>query len=517
MKRLTLLLFMTVCASFSAMYAQTKVYLDVSRILSNGNRWDYTPNDNPTSFQVYSWIGTGDNITWSAGFTKIAGEEYIYETTIPDENPNFIVVRREGQSPATGWTGVNNQTRDLILSEGNYVMITDWGSAEQATYSPITIKVNTSAPNWGNTISIYYWFGNADGAIKPSPLTSLGDGWYGCTLYGSPVNLIFINGTNWGNNPNQTTDIKNNDGTDFGSGVNVSSCFIVQSNSDGKHIVSTGCPEATVELSGVSDGDTYYVGDEIELSATSTKVLNPVYTYWYSVDNGSSWEKINEAPTPETTISYAPAAGTYCFKVDVAESTDPGNVLKSSEETPICNVEVVQAIVELKSLPKTITAGAAGTVIISSQGDLEDALGEIETNVEDPAYTFWIKVAGESDDAYEMITYPLTLTEDITYTIKVCVAESGAITPPYLACDEDDLEIGRYTGLAKTTISGYTVTSGSTIIQAQFEGAAAVELYTISGVLLKKTVAVGSFEQTGLAPGLYIVKINGEASKVAVK
>ena len=54
-------------------------------------------------------------------------------------------------------------------------------------------------------------------------------------------------------------------------------------------------------------------------------------------------------------------------------------------------------------------------------------------------------------------------------------------------------------------------------ICAGFEGSAAIELYTLNGTLLKKTVAVDSFEQTGLAPGLYIVKINGKASKVLVR
>ncbi|MCL1942396.1 MAG: T9SS type A sorting domain-containing protein [Candidatus Azobacteroides sp.] len=61
------------------------------------------------------------------------------------------------------------------------------------------------------------------------------------------------------------------------------------------------------------------------------------------------------------------------------------------------------------------------------------------------------------------------------------------------------------------------ISSGQSLIRAQFEGAAAVELYTVSGMLLAKTVAVGSFEQTGVAPGLYIVKVNGKANKVAVK
>ncbi|MCL1943429.1 MAG: T9SS type A sorting domain-containing protein [Candidatus Azobacteroides sp.] len=73
------------------------------------------------------------------------------------------------------------------------------------------------------------------------------------------------------------------------------------------------------------------------------------------------------------------------------------------------------------------------------------------------------------------------------------------------------------TGISQTGTAGYTVIGGSAVIFATFEGAATVELFSVSGSLLTKTTATGSFWQTGLAPGLYIVKINGQASKVAVK
>ncbi|MCL1942397.1 MAG: T9SS type A sorting domain-containing protein [Candidatus Azobacteroides sp.] len=111
--------------------------------------------------------------------------------------------------------------------------------------------------------------------------------------------------------------------------------------------------------------------------------------------------------------------------------------------------------------------------------------------------------------------------EDITeshYWIIQCMSAGGEGYRGVQEMTEEQVEeVFTPTGLPQTLISAYTVTSGSGIIQAQFEGTAAVELYTVSGVLLKKTAAVGSFEQTGLAPGLYIVKINGKADKVAVK
>jgi len=71
--------------------------------------------------------------------------------------------------------------------------------------------------------------------------------------------------------------------------------------------------------------------------------------------------------------------------------------------------------------------------------------------------------------------------------------------------------------LSSVVSSGYVIKNGIATIQAEFEGSAAIELYTINGTLLKKTVAVDSFEQTGLLKGLYVIKINGEASKVLVE
>ena len=61
------------------------------------------------------------------------------------------------------------------------------------------------------------------------------------------------------------------------------------------------------------------------------------------------------------------------------------------------------------------------------------------------------------------------------------------------------------------------VRSGIASIQAEFKGSAIIELSNVNGVLVNKTVGIDSFEQSGLASGLYIIKINGQTSKVLVK
>jgi hypothetical protein len=87
--------------------------------------------------------------------------------------------------------------------------------------------------------------------------------------------------------------------------------------------------------------------------------------------------------------------------------------------------------------------------------------------------------------------------------------------------DKGDISMINYgvdTGLGQNIIAGaVSVYTENNAIRAMFGGCAQVEVYDISGALLTKTTAVGSFEQTGLVLGLYIVKINDKATKVAVK
>jgi hypothetical protein len=113
--------------------------------------------------------------------------------------------------------------------------------------------------------------------------------------------------------------------------------------------------------------------------------------------------------------------------------------------------------------------------------------------------------ASLSESGLEIVASPIS---------KYRIIVSAASTNPNYIVNIIPLFLTNIKDLSSSTTKVYT---DNLSVIAQFEGAAAVELYTVSGVLLKKTVAVDSFEQTGLAPGLYIVKINGKASKVAVK
>ncbi len=67
------------------------------------------------------------------------------------------------------------------------------------------------------------------------------------------------------------------------------------------------------------------------------------------------------------------------------------------------------------------------------------------------------------------------------------------------------------TGLS-TVESNVRILSTVTGIYCAFDGKASVELYTNNGLLIEKTTAVGSYSRN-LKKGLYIININGKASK----
>ena len=58
--------------------------------------------------------------------------------------------------------------------------------------------------HWTSTITAWVWSDGQEGAWK-SP-TKQGD-WYAITENDSKVNIIFVNGTNWNGNANQTEDM----------------------------------------------------------------------------------------------------------------------------------------------------------------------------------------------------------------------------------------------------------------------------------------------------------------------
>ena len=59
--------------------------------------------------------------------------------------------------------------------------------------------------------------------------------------------------------------------------------------------------------------------------------------------------------------------------------------------------------------------------------------------------------------------------------------------------------------------------SGKSFIRAEFDGKAKVEVYNLSGILLKQAHATNTFTVDNLNAGLYIIKVNGGAYKVVLE
>ena len=73
------------------------------------------------------------------------------------------------------------------------------------------------------------------------------------------------------------------------------------------------------------------------------------------------------------------------------------------------------------------------------------------------------------------------------------------------------------TGIQSVVIDDVIVIGDRTALTVQFTGNATIELYTIQGALLNKTVATGIYNRAGLPAGIYVVKVNNKAYKALVK
>ena len=77
------------------------------------------------------------------------------------------------------------------------------GVGEKYQYKEITIKAKMPS-NWGNTISAWVWEDGYNGSWET--LTKEGD-WYTYSKSCNKLNIIFVNGTTWNGENNQTADI----------------------------------------------------------------------------------------------------------------------------------------------------------------------------------------------------------------------------------------------------------------------------------------------------------------------
>lgn len=256
-----------------------------------------------------------------------------------------------------------------------------------------------------------------------------------------------------------------------------------------------------------------FLGESVALNARSENVTAPVYTYSVKVPEATDF-------TPLETNSYKPEAlGEHTFRVTVAESTAPATVLAEVEKT-----------VMVRELPEPITVKVKvpaewGTTISLWCWDEYDAGHWLYTTADGEWYTAtlerlypasFIVVNGSdwpSGDNSQQTVDVMGITASGCYEVgAVDEAQQGKRVVTSVDCGE---EPGTGTGL-DVMESHTTVLADGQGIQATFDGTQRVQLYSVSGQLLHDATCDAAFAYPA-AKGIYLLRIGGEAYKVAVK
>lgn len=155
--------------------------------------------------------GATRTLTFSGTITLDPGT-YIIALVYRDNNGNFNFA---------GSTYYSNPVYVVVKGEGEGDMPTD----------PITVKAKMPS-NWGSTISAWAWLDGSEGQW----VTLKRDGeWYSYTTSAIPLNIIFVNGSTWNGDNNQTVDIRLTENT----------CIQLNSNGTNKCTYTVvDCPSA---------------------------------------------------------------------------------------------------------------------------------------------------------------------------------------------------------------------------------------------------------------------------------
>lgn len=183
-------------------------------------------------FSVWVWPH-GGNGHWEA-LTPVDGKARL---TVNSEELNAVIVKGIGHDDH--WTGIgdNDKTNDISIRNDACVKVGDEASGVRSflfqdcsSSHLITIKAKKPA-SWGNVISAWVWEDGQAGAWKT--LQNNGD-WYFFSQEAKRLNIIFVNGTDWNGDDNQTIDIS----------TQQDACYILGNNGGKKSAILTDCSEA---------------------------------------------------------------------------------------------------------------------------------------------------------------------------------------------------------------------------------------------------------------------------------
>lgn len=186
-------------------------------LLSEGGTGHVDDNNSKANYSV---VGIGIDKA-----VRIAYHNLMYYIT---STAGYNESRQGAIQAAIDLYGQGSQEHQSVVNAWHAVGV---GSKYTPTLDPVTVKAKMPS-NWGTTISAWAWSDDSEG----SWVTLKKEGnWYSYTSAASPLNIVFVNGTTWNGDSNQSVDIC----------LTTSSCIQLGSNSGKRTYTVVDCPVET--------------------------------------------------------------------------------------------------------------------------------------------------------------------------------------------------------------------------------------------------------------------------------
>ena len=362
---------------------------------------------------LHRWNGTATATAWPGEAMTSTGEKI-------GEYDVYSFTAQQGAFANVIFTNKNtgsDQTDDLTWTAGKYYIYnyggkTGWytkAEAEELLVVPVVthdITVKAVVPEVWNkgTISIHYWGDGITATEKPVATEKDGN-WYKYTIANVPegcaINVIFINGTNWSDNANQTANI---------TGITESKCFQISSikkDAEGKCTFTEVDCAADIK----PEGDVYTVvgsSNELGLAWDPTKKANDMEKQ----DDGS-YKKVYSNVELTTSVEWKIAKnGDWWNETPLENKAANGNSVLTITKSGIYNVTF--------TLSKDLKTAHAEAELLEETNTVADCFVSGNAALTGGAGWAGNEFKMEYDDATETYSYTLTgLATDKAYELKI--------------------------------------------------------------------------------------------------
>ena len=280
-------------------------------------------------------------------------------------------------------------------------------------------------------------------------------------------------------------------------------------------------------------GDKVYINQTLEYETTSNTNAWPTipftYTYGTTCEGVEPPEPPTPLPTPETpaptpTIPAANVMSMFSSAYTTYNWFNPGTSWGSATQVSTVSIQGTPTWMFSKFDYQGFEfVGAGGTWDVSGMNHLHldvwsPNLTNIQVNIGGADYTCTPLTPSE----WNSFDIPITAlvgstTLDLTDIQIIKFTADGPSTAENLAYLDNVYFYTDMTSIPNISAGNAVVVGGQSSISATFDGAATVAVYSVQGVLIKKTNAQSAFEIGNLPSGIYLVKINNSVYKAVVK